>query len=78
MTQQYVVDQFAKKELSRLNYIKNNQKEMRAELYNGLKDAVTKNDGENIGKIGEKSSYLHPLLVVIDSCISITKMLLVY
>ena len=42
LTQQYVVDQFAKIELSRLNYIKNNQKEMRAELYNGLKDAVTK------------------------------------
>ena len=54
LTQQYVVDQFAKIELSRLNYIKNNQKEMRAELYNGLKDAVTKNDGENIGKIGKK------------------------
>ena len=54
LTQQYVVDQFAKIELSHLNYIKNNQKEMRAELYNGLKDAVTKNDGENIGKIGEK------------------------
>ena len=54
LTQQYVVDQFAKIELSRLNFIKNNQKEMRAELYNGLKDAVTKNDGENIGKIGKK------------------------
>ena len=27
---------------------------MRAELYNGLKDAVEKDDGENIDKIGKK------------------------
>ena len=48
------VDQFAKIELSRLNYIQNNEKKMRAELYNGLKDAVEKDDRENIDKIGKK------------------------
>ena len=38
--QQYIVDQFAKAELSRLNYIECNQKEMRAEVYSGAKDAM--------------------------------------
>ena len=36
--QQFVVDQFAKSELSRLHYIKCNQKEMHAEVYSGAKD----------------------------------------
>ena len=36
--QQYVVDMYAKIEQSRLNYLKNNQHEIRAELYKGIQD----------------------------------------
>ena len=52
--QQFIVDQFAKSELSRLHYIKCHQKEMRAEVYSGAKDAMAKSDGDeslkNVGK----------------------------
>ena len=49
--QQYIVDQFAKAELSRLNYIECNQKEMRAEVYSGAKDAMKSDKGlSNVGK----------------------------
>ena len=50
--QQYIVDQFAKSEMSRLSYIEFHQKEMRAEVYSGAKDAM-KTDG-NLGGIGKK------------------------
>jgi hypothetical protein len=46
-----MVDQFAKTELSRLNYIEYHQKELRAEIYSGAKDAM-KSDG--LGKVGKK------------------------
>ena len=52
--QQYIVDQFAKAELSRLNYVECNQKEMRAEVYSGAKDAMKQSDGEGLGKVGKK------------------------
>ena len=52
--QQFVVDQFAKSELSRLHYIKCNQKEMCAETYSCAKDIMRKSDGDgglqNVGK----------------------------
>ena len=52
--QQFLVDQLAKSELSRLHYIECNQKEMHAEVYSGAKDAMKKSDGDgdlrNAGK----------------------------
>ena len=42
--QQYLVDQFCKIELQRLNYIKNNQKTLIAEVYRGYKDATYSDD----------------------------------
>ena len=50
--QQYIVDQFAKAEMSRLNYVEFHQKEMRAEVYSGAKDAM-KSDG-SLGGVGKK------------------------
>ena len=47
--QQYIVDQFAKTELSRLAYIECHQKELRAEVYSGAKDAMNKSDGDISG-----------------------------
>ena len=44
--QQFLVDQFAKSELSRLHYIKCDQKEICAEVYSGAKDAMKKSDGD--------------------------------
>lgn len=41
--QQYVVDQYAKIENQRLTYLRLNQKKLRAELYQGLVDAVNPN-----------------------------------
>ena len=52
--QQYIVDQFAKSELQRLKYIEFNQKELRAELYSGAKDAMKKSDGDGLGDVGKK------------------------
>ena len=51
--QQYMVDQFAKVELSRLTYIENHQKELRAEFYSGAKDAM-KSDGKDLKDVGKK------------------------
>ncbi|CAG8831560.1 4108_t:CDS:2, partial [Cetraspora pellucida] len=42
--QQYIVDSYACIEQNRLNYLNSNQKKIRAELYNGLQDALTTND----------------------------------
>ena len=52
--QQYIVDQFAKIELSRLTYILNHQKELRAEVYSGAKDAMRSNDASGIENVGRK------------------------
>ena len=52
--QQYIVDQFAKCELSRLRYVEIHQKELRAEVYSGAKDALHAADGNSLGKIGKK------------------------
>ena len=52
--QQFLANQFAKSELSRLHYIESNQKEMHGEVYSGAKDAMKKSDGDgdlrNVGK----------------------------
>jgi len=48
---QYLVDQWAKIEMGRLNYLKNNQQKLRIDLYSGLMD-IMQNLGEtkDIGK----------------------------
>ena len=52
--QQLLVGLFAKSELSRLHYIEYNQKEMCAEVYSGVTDAMKNSDGDgdlrNVGK----------------------------
>ena len=53
LSQQYLVDQFCKIELNRLNYIQTNQRKLRAEVYNGFVDA-TKADDQDVKKIGKK------------------------
>ena len=40
LTHQFIVDAFACIESSRLSFISNNQKDLRAELYSGLVDAL--------------------------------------
>ena len=42
--QQYTVDQYAKIENSNLNYFRLNQDSLRADLYNGVADAIQEND----------------------------------
>ena len=53
LSQQYLVDQFCKIELQRLNYLKDNQDTLRAEVYKGYQDA-TKAADQDIKKIGKK------------------------
>ena len=53
LSQQYLVDQFCKVELLRLNFVRNNQRKLRADVYNRFKDA-TKADDQDITKIGKK------------------------
>ncbi|KAL5264901.1 hypothetical protein ACHWQZ_G005851 [Mnemiopsis leidyi] len=48
--QQYAVDQFAKIEGSRLDWVRNNQRAIRAEKYSGLIDANGQNDLQNAGR----------------------------
>lgn len=58
---QYIVDQYAKIEQERLNYCLYHQKELRAELYQGLSDAVAAGDteGAHVGrKIVLPSSFI--------------------
>ncbi|XP_022872070.1 uncharacterized protein LOC111391153 [Olea europaea var. sylvestris] len=51
--QQYVVDMYVKIETSRLDYFHSNQKQIRAELYQGIIDSI--HNGETKGyKIGKK------------------------
>ena len=44
--QQYLVDQYAKVEEQRLNFIRYNQNSIRAEMYDGLADVVLRGDSE--------------------------------
>lgn len=45
---QYLVDEYAKIETERLNYIKNNQAKLRADSYIHLKDGIGRRDTESI------------------------------
>ena len=60
--QQYCVDQYAKILQYKLNWINNNQDEIRAELYSGLVDALDEGDLDNAGKkkILPASHYYSP------------------
>ena len=51
LTQQYIVDMYIKVESSRLQYIQNHQKELRAEKYIRYQDAIKSNiQTKDIGK----------------------------
>jgi hypothetical protein len=50
LLQQWCVDQYAKIELDRLNFIRANQKTIRADLYSGLRDSIAANDAHEGGK----------------------------
>ena len=54
LRKQYMVDQFAKVELNRLNYIKTHQKDLRAELYSGAKDAIQQDSNKDLNKVGKR------------------------
>ena len=56
---QYIVDQYAKIEQERLNYCLFHQNELRADLYQGLKDAVSAGDvsGATVGKKSQKHAW---------------------
>jgi hypothetical protein len=49
LSQQYWLDQWMKIELERLNYIRFNQRQLRAEVYQGLADAVAAGDTSEAG-----------------------------
>ena len=51
---QYIVDMYAKIEMGRLNYIKFNQSNLRADLYKGATDALDKNQDCRADSIGKK------------------------
>ncbi|CAK8532695.1 unnamed protein product [Lathyrus sativus] len=52
LLQQYVVDNYVKTESGRLRWIREHQRDIRAEVYQGLQDAlhVGETNAENIGK----------------------------
>jgi hypothetical protein len=53
--QQWIVDMYAIVEQMRLNYLKFNQKKLRADLYSGLVDAMFAEDGiVNIANLGQR------------------------
>ena len=55
--QQYVVDAWASIEQSTLNWIKHYQKELQADVYSGLRDAVLGDRPENLN-LAEHSCYI--------------------
>jgi hypothetical protein len=52
--QQWIVDGWASTEQSKLNWIRNNQKSLRADVYQGLRDAVANSDHANLNEIGKR------------------------
>ena len=49
--QQYVVDMYAKIEFNRLKYLRFNQSQLHADLYQGLADAVESSDDQVDGSL---------------------------
>ena len=52
--QEYIVDSWATTEQSRLKWVKDNQKKIRAETYQGLTDAVAADPTTNGGDLGQR------------------------
>ena len=50
LSQQYVIDMYAKIEEHEMKFVRQNQQRLKAELYNNLHDAVMEGDEENAGK----------------------------
>lgn len=59
--QQFAVDMYIKVESSRLDYVRNNQKEIRADLYQGLMDGIQA--GESRASAVGKRTVLPALFV---------------
>lgn len=61
--QQYLVDGYASVDQNRLSYLRHNQRQLRASLYNGLEDAISnRDDNVNLDELGQRfilpSSYI--------------------
>jgi hypothetical protein len=52
--QEWLIDMFAKTEAQRLMWVRHHQKEIRADLYNGVRDAVEANDRVAGAEVGRK------------------------
>jgi hypothetical protein len=55
LAQQYWIDQSVKMETNNLNFLRHNQPQIRAELYRGLHDAISRNDEANAGAPVERT-----------------------
>ena len=53
LTQEYMVDSYCKVEGDRVKYIYNNQNKIRADLYQGLEDAIHRGDGD-LSAVGKR------------------------
>lgn len=63
MLQQYIVDNYVKIETQKLQWVKNNQKNIRAELYRGLQDCL--NARENTGGINIINVHIYYSITVL-------------
>ncbi|PCH38645.1 hypothetical protein WOLCODRAFT_66802, partial [Wolfiporia cocos MD-104 SS10] len=54
--QQYVVDAWASIESSKLHWVRNNQRQIRADLYNSVRDALNAND--NVPDLGQQGQQI--------------------
>ena len=54
MHHEYIVVNYAKIEMGRLLFLKNNQSNLRASLYKGVTDALSNDDSANANSIGKK------------------------
>jgi hypothetical protein len=52
--QQWIVDGWASTEQNKLNWIRNNQKTLRADVYSGLRDAVANADHTDLNNVGQR------------------------
>src|SRR3984957_17422559 len=68
--QQYIVDAWASVEDSELYWVRNNQTTIRADLYDGLRDAMREGQGLDMRQMGRPSSYLPHTQEVHVICIS--------
>jgi hypothetical protein len=59
LLQQYMVDAFASIDQNRLSFLRRNQKQLRASLYNGLQDAISNRDDDvDLNELGKR--YILP------------------